>query len=65
LLTGTDVYHDIHHSPEARESLELADRLIVLQPKAAESSPPAEFARRGAKPTTHIRHQPIKNNFRP
>src|SRR6185369_8663839 len=35
-LTGTDVYHDIHHSREARESLEIAERLIVLQPKAAE-----------------------------
>src|SRR6266850_6400960 len=38
-LTGTDVYRDIHDSPEARESLELADRLIVLQPKAAEELP--------------------------
>ena len=35
-LTGTDVYRDIHQSAEARESLELAHRLIVLQPKAAE-----------------------------
>src|SRR5881394_1675020 len=33
-LTGTDVYHDIHHSREARRSLELADRFIVLQRKA-------------------------------
>src|SRR5918994_1678984 len=35
-LTGTDVYRDIHQSSEARESLERAHRLIVLQPKATE-----------------------------
>src|SRR3712207_396147 len=35
-LTGTDVYRDIHESAEARESLALAHRLIVLQPLAAE-----------------------------
>src|SRR5688572_1082104 len=35
-LTGTDVYRDIRTSAEAKESLELADRLIVLQPKAKE-----------------------------
>src|SRR5918999_6004849 len=34
-LTGTDVYRDIHQSEEARDSLELAHRLIVLQPQAA------------------------------
>jgi putative glycosyltransferase (TIGR04348 family) len=31
-LTGTDLYGDIHTRPEARESLELATRLVVLQP---------------------------------
>jgi len=31
-LTGTDLYHDIRHSDRARLSLELASRLIVLQP---------------------------------
>src|SRR5882672_847668 len=35
-LTGTDVYRDIRISGEAQESLERADRLIVLQPKAVE-----------------------------
>ena len=64
-LTGTDVYHDIHHSPQARESLELADRLIVLQPKAAE-----EFSTRKKvhvvvqSSATRMRHEPIKSNFR-
>ena len=31
-LTGTDLYHDIHTSQAARRSLELASRLVVLQP---------------------------------
>ena len=30
-LTGTDLYGDIHTDESARQSLELADRLIVLQ----------------------------------
>lgn len=33
-LTGTDVYRDIHQNPRARESLALADRIVVLQPHA-------------------------------
>ena len=31
-LTGTDLYGDIHDHPVARRSLELADRLVILQP---------------------------------
>jgi len=64
-LTGTDVYHDIHHSREARKSLALADRLIVLQPKAAE-----EFSTRKKvhvvvqSSSTRLRHQPVKKKFR-
>jgi putative glycosyltransferase (TIGR04348 family) len=38
-LTGTDVYDEIHTSPEAQASLELADRLIVLQPLAIRELP--------------------------
>jgi putative glycosyltransferase (TIGR04348 family) len=38
-LTGTDLYGDIHHRPEARESLELATRLVVLQPLALDELP--------------------------
>jgi len=30
-LTGTDLYRDIRSSPQARQTLELADRFIVLQ----------------------------------
>ena len=33
-LTGTDLYRDLPDSAEARESLALADRLIVLQDAA-------------------------------
>lgn len=32
VLTGTDLYGDIHSDASARESLALADRLVVLQP---------------------------------
>ena len=34
VLTGTDLYRDLPASPEARRSLELADRLLVLQDEA-------------------------------
>jgi len=45
VLTGTDVYGDIGHAPEADRSLELADRLVILQPRAAEELPQAVRAR--------------------
>jgi len=66
-LTGTDVYRDIHDSAEARESLELADRLIVLQPKAAEELPAR--LRKKVKvvvqsSSTRLRHRPVKGKFR-
>jgi putative glycosyltransferase (TIGR04348 family) len=35
-LTGTDLYKDLPGNQRARQSLELATRLIVLQPKASE-----------------------------
>jgi putative glycosyltransferase (TIGR04348 family) len=38
-LTGTDLYHDIHTSRAAQESLDLADRLIVLQTCARDELP--------------------------
>jgi putative glycosyltransferase (TIGR04348 family) len=38
-LTGTDLYQDIETSSEARKSLEIASRLVVLQPKAVEALP--------------------------
>jgi len=33
-LTGTDLYRDIRNSQRARESLDIATRIVVLQPKA-------------------------------
>jgi putative glycosyltransferase (TIGR04348 family) len=38
-LTGTDIYQDFPGSRETERSLELADRLIVLQPLAVELLP--------------------------
>ena len=66
-MTGTDVYRDIHDSPQARESLELADRLIVLQRRAIEELP--KPLRRKAhvvvqSSATRLRHAPVKGKFR-
>ncbi len=41
VLTGTDLYRDIAHDAEARRSLALADRLVVLQPLGLASLPEA------------------------
>ncbi len=38
-LTGTDLYADLETSTEARTALELASRLVVLQPLAADALP--------------------------
>lgn len=40
-LTGTDLYRDIKTSRVAQHSLELADRLVLLQPAGVESLPPS------------------------
>jgi putative glycosyltransferase (TIGR04348 family) len=39
VLTGTDLYADIHVAPEARRSLELADALVVLHGLGSEALP--------------------------
>ena len=66
-LTGTDLYRDIRISPEARASLEFADRLIVLQPKALDELP-ARFRRKASvvvqSSATRLRHAPPKKTFR-
>ena len=66
-LTGTDVYRDIHQSADARESLELADRFIVLQKKALEELP-GRFRKRASvvvqSCSTRLRHAPVKRGFR-
>src|SRR5262245_1591144 len=66
-LTGTDVYRDIRESAEARESLELAQRLIVLQPRARLELPPR--LRRKVhvvvqSSSTALRHRPVARKFR-
>jgi putative glycosyltransferase (TIGR04348 family) len=66
-LTGTDVYRDIHESAEARESLELAHRLIVLQPMAARELAPR--LRRKVRvvvqsSATTLRQVPVRRRFR-
>ena len=38
-LTGTDLYRDIHRYRAARRSIELADRLILLQPHGRRELP--------------------------
>jgi putative glycosyltransferase (TIGR04348 family) len=66
-LTGTDVYRDIHLSAEAQESLERADRLIVLQPKAAEELAPRLRAKVRVvvqSSSSALRHKPVKEKFR-
>ncbi|HEU0258934.1 MAG TPA: selenoneine biosynthesis selenosugar synthase SenB [Burkholderiales bacterium] len=66
-LTGTDVYRDIHESADARESLELAHRLIVLQPKAADELP-ARLRRKVRvvvqSSSTRLRQRPVNGGFR-
>jgi len=39
VLTGTDVYRDIHRDPKAQRSLELATRLVALQEMALRELP--------------------------
>jgi putative glycosyltransferase (TIGR04348 family) len=44
-LTGTDLYRDLRRSKAAQKSLEIADRIVVLQPKAVEELRPGWRAR--------------------
>jgi hypothetical protein len=39
-LTGTDLYRDLQKSHRARQSLEIATRLVVLQPMGIDELPP-------------------------
>ena len=66
-LTGTDLYRDLPESAEARESLELAHRLIVLQDAALDILEPAARAKarvvyQSADP--RVSHRPLKTPFR-
>lgn len=44
-LTGTDLYREIHEDTAARESLNLAWRLVVLQERAPDELPPPHRAK--------------------
>jgi putative glycosyltransferase (TIGR04348 family) len=66
-LTGTDLYRDLPESAEARASLELADRLIVLQDAAlaeldASMRDKARVVYQSADP--RLAHRPPKAPFR-
>ena len=39
VLTGTDLYHDLPKSRAAQHSIEIADRLVVLQARAVDALP--------------------------
>ncbi|MET0963149.1 MAG: selenoneine biosynthesis selenosugar synthase SenB [Noviherbaspirillum sp.] len=41
VLTGTDLYRDIRHDDQARASLQLAQRLVLLQEAGLDELPPA------------------------
>lgn len=45
VLTGTDLYRDIRHDAEARASLRLADRMVVLQARGLDELDAAQRAR--------------------
>ena len=67
VLTGTDLYRDLPGSREARRSLELADRIIVLQEAALASLQGA--TRRKARVVyqsadPRLRHAPPQARFR-
>jgi hypothetical protein len=47
-LTGTDLYRDIRTDQAVRKSLEIADRIVVLQPKSARRTTPGS-ARQDAR----------------
>jgi putative glycosyltransferase (TIGR04348 family) len=64
VLTGTDLYKDIHTDPEAQHSLKLATRVIVLQKQALAELPTSVHAKtrviyQSAEP---YKGQPLKKN---
>ena len=58
-LTGTDLYGDIRTDADAQHSLELATRLIVLQPKGLDELPAAMQAK------TRVIHQSVTGPKQP
>ncbi|HKQ78637.1 MAG TPA: selenoneine biosynthesis selenosugar synthase SenB [Blastocatellia bacterium] len=69
-LSGTDLYRDLKQSEQARESLELATRLVVLQPKAFDDLPPRLHAKtrviyQSAQSVRTVQSPKAINNRRP
>jgi putative glycosyltransferase (TIGR04348 family) len=61
-LTGTDLYHDIRTARRAQQSLNLATRLVILQPKGLDELPVAVRSKtrvilQSANPTRFARSQ--------
>lgn len=66
-LTGTDLYRDIRKYADARRSLDMATRLVVLQEQGLKELRPA--LRRKARVVyqssgTRLRHRPCRSRFR-
>ena len=66
-LTGTDLYRDLPASREARHSLEIADRIVVLQSEAKleldrKLQAKTRIVYQSANPS--VRHAPPKGRFR-
>lgn len=67
VLTGTDVYRDIRSDADAQSSLAMADRLVILQPRALEELAPAFRRKAHVVPqscTSTLEHAPPKSKFR-
>ncbi len=67
VLTGTDLYSDLPKSREARQSLRLADRIVVLQSEARlelEKGLRAKTRVVYQSSTPSVRHRPPKARFR-
>lgn len=66
-LTGTDLYRDLPASREARQSLEIADRIVVLQSEAKleldrKLQAKTRIVYQSSNPS--VRHAPPKGRFR-
>ncbi len=58
-LTGTDLYRDIRTNHLAQESLGIATRIVVLQPKAIEELPP------NIRDKTRVIYQSVEDKLAP
>jgi putative glycosyltransferase (TIGR04348 family) len=62
VMTGTDLYRDLPDDPLARQSIALADRIVVLQPRALDALPAEATAKARvvvqSAPEAHRRPRP-------